>query len=232
MAATLVQNKNILVAAATSITLSTATTPALATTAAGNTLVAKIHVKTGSTQSVSSITDSAGNTWGPAEVVAFLSGSNTRTEIWAVDNAASITSITVNVTASLAIELLLEEWSGVTRPFVTAGAGTAATTTPAAVTVATAVGQPVSGAISYVNGTAPSALASPFTAEGGDPSGAWYAANAYHIATSTTEGPAWTLPASVASGAATITMTLAAPTDRAHNRLNRVPVAVTRAAYF
>src|SRR3954469_22684545 len=209
MAAALVQNANIVVTSATSITLSTATTPAIAATVTGNALVAKVHLKTGGTQSVSGIADSAGNTWA-LDVAAFLSGANSRVEIWRCQSAASITSITVTATTSLALELLLEEWSGTTTPVTTAGAGSAATTTPASVTVATDTGQPVSGPISYVNGTAPSALASPFTAEGGDPSGAWYAANAYHIATSTPEGPAWTLPASVASGAATISLTAAA----------------------
>jgi hypothetical protein len=232
MAAILAQSKNILVAAATSVTLSTATTPALTTTVAGNTLIAKCHLKTGGTQSVSSITDSAGNTWGPAEVTAFLSGQNTRTEIWAHPNTFSITSITVTATTSLAIELLFEEWSGAGAPFVSAGAGAAASTTPPAVAVTTAIGQPVSAAISYVNGTAPSALSSPFTAEGGDPSGAWYAANAYHLAaTSTSEGPAWTLPASVASGAATITMPLAA-SDRVHVTTRPMSAAVSRASFW
>jgi hypothetical protein len=202
-------------ATAASTVISTGTTPALTTTTAGNTLVAKCHLRTGATQSVSSVTDSASNTW-TLQVSAFLSGQNTKVEIWTCVAAASVTSITMTTSASVWQSLHIEEWSGVTTPVTSAGAGAAASTTPAAVTVSVVSGQPVSGGITYPNATAPSSLAAPFTAETGvaESTGPQYHANAYHIATSTTsEGPAWTLASSVASGAATVSLTVAATTQ-------------------
>jgi chitodextrinase len=78
----------------------------------GNALVASIAVQAGTTTSVSSLTDSAGNTWtkGP---VGFLSGSNTRVEIWYSTGAASVSSVTVNLSAPDLASANVSEWSGV-----------------------------------------------------------------------------------------------------------------------
>ena len=86
-------------------------------TTSGDTLVASIAVQAGTTTSVSSVTDSAGNTWtkGP---VGFLSGSNTRVEIWYSTGAASVSGVTVNLSASDLASANVSEWSGV----ATAGA--------------------------------------------------------------------------------------------------------------
>src|SRR3954452_20065135 len=116
-------------ATATTTVISTSTTPALTTTTAGNTLVAKCHLRTGATQSVTSVTDSASNTW-TFQVSAFLSGNNTKVEIWTCVGAASVTSITMTTSASVWQSLHIEEWSGVTTPVTSAGAGAAASPTP------------------------------------------------------------------------------------------------------
>jgi hypothetical protein len=79
---------------------------------AGHALVAAIAVQAGSTTSVSSVTDSAGNAWtkGP---VGFLSGSNTRVEIWHSTAAAPVSQVTANLSAADIVSANVSEWSGV-----------------------------------------------------------------------------------------------------------------------
>src|SRR5215207_182997 len=81
-------------------------------TASGHALVAAIAVQAGTTTSVTSVTDSAGNTWtkGP---VGFLSGSNTRIEIWHSTGAASVSEVTANLSAPDILSADVSEWSGV-----------------------------------------------------------------------------------------------------------------------
>jgi hypothetical protein len=78
----------------------------------GHALVAAIAVQAGSTTSVSSVTDSAGNAWtkGP---VGFLSGSNTRVEIWHSTAAAPVSQVTANLSAPDIVSANVSEWSGV-----------------------------------------------------------------------------------------------------------------------
>lgn len=191
--------------------ITTAGGAGLVATTAGNTLVAFCHLRTGSTQSVTSVTDSAGNTGWARDVSAFLTGNNTKTEIWRCRGAASVTSVTGTWSAALISSLTVYEIAGDTATVVTAGAGNAASTTPPATTVAAPGNAPVLGGTTYVNATAPT-LAAPFTADPGfsAAAGPSYHANAHHVpATATTEGPTWTLPAAVASGSATIAFTAA-----------------------
>jgi hypothetical protein len=68
------------------------------TSTAGDTLVATIAVQAGATNSVKSVTDSAGNTWNKGPI-GFLSGSNTRVEIWFSSAAAPVTHVTVTLSA-------------------------------------------------------------------------------------------------------------------------------------
>ena len=79
---------------------------------AGHALVAAIAVQAGSTTSVSSVTDSAGNAWtkGP---VGFLAGSNTRVEIWHSTAAAPVSQVTANLSAADIVSADVSEWSGV-----------------------------------------------------------------------------------------------------------------------
>jgi hypothetical protein len=78
----------------------------------GHALVAAIAVQAGTTTSVTSVTDSAGNAWtkGP---VGFLSGSNTRVEIWYSTGAAPVAQVTANLSAPDIVSANVTEWSGV-----------------------------------------------------------------------------------------------------------------------
>jgi hypothetical protein len=79
---------------------------------AGHALVAAIAVQAGSTTSVSSVTDSAGNPWSKGPV-GFLSGSNTRVELWHSTAAAPASQITANLSAPDLVSANVSEWSGV-----------------------------------------------------------------------------------------------------------------------
>lgn len=84
----------------------------LSATQAGAFLVAVITLRTGSSQSVSGVTDSGGNTW-TKQCHGNVSGANTRVEIWTAPGTASITTLTADLSASLAASLDLYEFSGV-----------------------------------------------------------------------------------------------------------------------
>jgi chitodextrinase len=91
--------------AATSLNVPTSST-------AGNALVASIALHTGASNSVTSVTDSAGNTWtkGP---VGFRSGSFTRIELWYALAALPVTQVTVRLASSSLVGANVSEWSGV-----------------------------------------------------------------------------------------------------------------------
>jgi hypothetical protein len=98
---------------------------------AGDALVATIALAAGSSASVTNVTDSAGGTWtkGP---VGFLTGTNSRVEIWYRLGASSVTTVTATLSASKAVAVDVSEWSGVaTTAAVDASAqgGTASATT-------------------------------------------------------------------------------------------------------
>lgn len=80
-------------------------------TTAGALLVAFVALRTGTTNSVTSITDSAGNTW-TLQTMGFATGANTKMECWTSVGAASITSLTVNLSASVATSVTLFEVTG------------------------------------------------------------------------------------------------------------------------
>jgi hypothetical protein len=180
------------------------------TTVAGNCLVVAVHIAAGSSVSVTSVTDTASNTWVKA-VSAFQTSTNSRVEYWTCAGAASVTSVTATLGTASRMRVSLSEWSGVASVSaveVSAGAGAAATTTPAAVTVTTAYpGDVVISGISYPNATAPT-LGGPFTLLSGGALTTFYGAHAYYLPAATGSfGATWTLPAAVGSGAATIALT-------------------------
>jgi len=78
----------------------------------GNALVAVVALAAGSSASVTSVTDSAGGTWtkGP---VGFLTGVNSRVEIWYCVAASSVTSVTATLSAAKSAAVNVTEWSGV-----------------------------------------------------------------------------------------------------------------------
>jgi hypothetical protein len=80
----------------------------------GNALVASIAVASGETTSVSSVIDSARNTWtrGP---VGFRARSHTRIELWYATGADRVASVTVRLSAAGMASANVSEWSGVVR---------------------------------------------------------------------------------------------------------------------
>lgn len=177
---------------------------------AGSTVVIICHPKTGGSQDVTSVTDSAGNTY-VNPVTAYVSGTNSRCSIWYCFNATGMSAGTVTVTMSSSLSLTtnISEWTGIDTAAtpVSFGQGNAASTTPPACTVTTTeAGDLVIGAISQANATAPTLTSAGFTAlTGSSPAATWYGAQAYEVAGSAgTYGPTWTLAAAVGTGAATI----------------------------
>jgi hypothetical protein len=123
-------------AAATALT---ATFPSATT--AGDLLVLSASVYTGTTNHITSVTDSAGNTW--TRIGAFsVASHNSDGEMWYSPNAASVTTVTVQLANAATIALSVQEFSGIatTSPLdVSAGSSNTSTTPssgPAAATSA------------------------------------------------------------------------------------------------
>jgi Calcineurin-like phosphoesterase len=178
---------------------------------AGNALVASIAIGAGSTGSVTSVTDSAGNAWtkGP---VGFLSGSSTRIELWYRTNAAAVTGVTVNLNTAKAASANVAEFRGVAASSALDAAagntGTASSTTAATPSITTTNANDVIVAgINYPSSTitaTPSAAWSPLsnfsvsTVNG---------RAAYRIVSSTGSWSAsWTLSAAANSGGAILAL--------------------------
>jgi hypothetical protein len=106
----------------------TALTANIAGTTAHDLLVVTASLYTGSTNHITSITDSSGQTWIRAGAYA-ASGHNSDGEIWYVPDAASVTSVVVHTAAS-SVAFQLQEYSGVavTSP-LDASTGTSNTST-------------------------------------------------------------------------------------------------------
>ena len=94
-------------AAATSLTASFS-----ASTTAGDLLVLSASVYTGTTNRITSVTDSAGRAW--VRVGSYVvSGHNSDGEMWYSANAASVTSVTVRTKTAAIVALAVQEFSGV-----------------------------------------------------------------------------------------------------------------------
>ncbi len=137
------------------------------TSTAGDTLVATIAVQAGATNSVKSVTDSAGNTWNKGPI-GFLSGSNTRVEIWFSSAAAPVTHVTVTLSALDAAAADISEFTGIASVLpleASAAQGNASSTIASTPSLLTSSAEDVIvGAINYPTSTV-STLASPsFTA--------------------------------------------------------------------
>jgi len=107
----------------------TATLPAAST--AGNLLVLSASVYTGSTNHISSVTDSAGNVWQKVNAWS-VAGHNSDGEIWYAANAAGTTSIVAHLATAGTMAIEVMEFSGVatSNPLDTS-AGTSNTGTTA-----------------------------------------------------------------------------------------------------
>jgi hypothetical protein len=132
------------------------------TSTAGDALVAAIAVKAGSSISVSSVTDSTGAAWtkGPA---GWLTGSNSRVELWYRTGAGAVSSVTATLSATSSAAADISEWRGVAATGALdaqAAIGNAASTTPQTPAVTTTVaGDLVIGALNWP-GSATSTLTS------------------------------------------------------------------------
>jgi hypothetical protein len=77
----------------------------------GNSLVATVALAAGASASVTSIADDGNNTWTRAGA-GFLSGSNTRVEIWYSTGTTSASTVTLTLSAAKAASVDVSEWSG------------------------------------------------------------------------------------------------------------------------
>jgi hypothetical protein len=106
----------------------------------GDALVAAIAVQAGTTTSVSSVTDSAGNAWSRA-ALGFLPGSSTRVELWYSTGAAATAGLNVTLSAPDLASANVSEWSGVAASGAleaAGGQGNAASTSASTPAITTA----------------------------------------------------------------------------------------------
>lgn len=137
-------------------------------TASGALLVACISFATASSQTITGVTDSAGNTW-HALTAQFHTGSNSYNQIWYSFNAASVTSVTATGSSTAAKGMNVTSWTGfgTTDPLEqsTGTNGTNATTVTAATVTTTdantlviksanKLGNSAAGTLSWTGGTA------------------------------------------------------------------------------
>lgn len=104
----------------TDVTVAATSSTKSLTTTTGNTLIMLVSIAAGATASLSSVTDSASNTWvipstdpnanPPAN---FVSGSNTYFAMAYALNATAITSVTVTISASKTFSYNVVEFSGI-----------------------------------------------------------------------------------------------------------------------
>ena len=145
-----------------SATAASLTVTPSAASAAGDTLVATVAVKAGTSASVTSVTDSAGGTWtkGPSSAT---SGVEDRIEIWYRLGAPSVSSVTINLSASKSFAANVSEWSGIASVISLAG-GTNVSSTTASTPVQANSGAPyvVIGAVNYPADVSSSLASGPF----------------------------------------------------------------------
>jgi hypothetical protein len=111
-----------------------------AQTAGGHLLVLSASVYTGATNPISSVTDSAGNTWTRIGRFA-VSGHFSDGEMWYAANAAPVTSVTVHTASAVVVSLGVQEFSGVAATnALDVSTGTANTSTSPASGSATPTG--------------------------------------------------------------------------------------------
>jgi calcineurin-like phosphoesterase family protein/fibronectin type III domain protein len=180
------------------------------TSTAGNALVAAIAVQAGGSVSVTSMTDSSGATWAKASA-GFLTGANTRIEIWYRVGAPALTSARVTLSAADIASTNISEWRGVAtvNPLDAAAAGGNASSTVAstpAITTASA-NDLVLGAINY-QGTASASLAtSGFTSLGNFDVSVMKGRVAYRLGSAPgSHRVSWSLSAATPSGGAIVAL--------------------------
>jgi hypothetical protein len=176
--------------------VSTLTVPVAST--AGDTLVATIALNTGGSSSVTSVTDSTGTSWTKG-AVGYLSGVNTRVEIWYRLGANAVSSITIKTSTAKTIATTVSEWSGVGTVVDGQAGGSNASSGTAATPSLTTMNATdlVIGAINYPNAVTASLGTSGFTALAGFSAGSVHGSAGYAVTTSAGSYRAsWTLSGS------------------------------------
>jgi hypothetical protein len=179
------------------------TVPVADGTTTGDGLVAAIALKAGSSASVSSVQDSGGGSW-TRGAVGYLTGSNSRVELWYRLAAPSLTSVTITLSRARSASADVSEWSGLGTTVDTAAGGSGGCATSAATPLITTGGTAdlVISAINYPNDVSSTLAMGPFNPlTDFDYSTTIHGRIAYAITTATTSSQAaWTL--SGASGGA------------------------------
>ena len=115
----------------------------------GDALVATVALAAGSSALVSGVTDSSGGVWtrGP---VGFLTGTNSRVEVWYRLGASSVSSVSVTLSAARLAAVDVSEWSGVVGVDKSAQGNGASGTTVATPLLSTSAGSElVIGAVNF-----------------------------------------------------------------------------------
>jgi hypothetical protein len=114
-----------------------------APTSQGDLLVLSASVYTGATNSITRVTDSAGNSWKKIGAY-YVAGHYSEGEMWYAANTAPVSSVTVTVASATVIALQVEEFSGVaaTNPLdVSAGTSNTGTVANSGAAVPGAAGE-------------------------------------------------------------------------------------------
>jgi hypothetical protein len=180
-------------------TVTTATATLSATAAAGNTMTVTVGVQTGAGVTISSVTDSASNTY-VARGAFFQAGASTLVALYdCLVLVGAPTTVTVNISASSSIRILANEWTGIGSFDTIAGLGNATSLTPTPPVITPAGAELVITGISIGSGAATcSQSTSGFTTQGPVvQTGTTY--DAYNVNT-TTGTVQWTISSTNTSG--------------------------------
>jgi hypothetical protein len=132
-------------------------------TGVGDGLVAAIALQAGSSASVSSVQDSSGGVW-TRGAVGYLTGSNSRIELWYRLGAPSLTGLTISLSAAKSAGVEVSEWTGLVA--LDTAAGGSNPSSAAATTPSIATGNPsdlLIGAINYPGNVGSTLAAGSFT---------------------------------------------------------------------
>ncbi len=196
------------------------TVPLTASTS-GDTLVATVAIAAGSTGPLASVTDSSGGSWtkGP---IGFLSGANTRVEMWYRVAAPSVTSATASfasgTTKSLAMSV--SEWSGVASASALDvqgnSSGSSATTATSPALTTTNATDVVIGALNYTGSATSTAGGTGFAPLSNFDVSSTHGRASYNVTTTAGSYQAsWSLSAASSYGAAALALKAGStgPTD-------------------
>ena len=187
----------------------------------GDTLVATVAIAAGSTGPLASVTDSSGGSWtkGP---IGFLSGANTRVEMWYRVAAPSVTSATASfasgTTKSLAMSV--SEWSGVASASALDvqgnSSGSSATTATSPALTTTNATDVVIGALNYTGSATSTAGGTGFAPLSNFDVSSTHGRASYNVTTTAGSYQAsWSLSAASSYGAAALALKAGStgPTD-------------------